>query len=241
MNLRPRLLPAVILAASALLGVKLADAWLDGGAAFVAAFAQTPANGAADKAAPAAGKSTPAADKNAAAPDKAAADKADKAGAPDPLQMSQEEIGLLQQLSDRRAELDKREAALSDREVLMQATEKRIDEKIVKLQQLAGTIDGAVKTRDDKEEARVQSLAHMYEQMKPAEAARILDQLDIPVILTMLDKMREQKAAPILAGMDPAKAKAVTLALTEKHNSKPAAAPADQTAAGAPAPPPKAE
>jgi flagellar motility protein MotE (MotC chaperone) len=241
MNLRPRLLPAVIIAASALLGVKLADVWLDGGASVAAAWAQTPA---AQKPAPAADKSAPAADKPAA-PGKAQvadkSDKADKSGAPDPLQMSQEEITLLQQLSDRRTELDKREAGLNDREVLLQAAEKRIDEKIAKLQQLAGTIDGAVKARDDKEEARVQSLAHMYEQMKPAEAARILDQLDIPVILTMLDKMREQKAAPILAGMDPAKAKAVTLALTEKHGSKPPAAPQGNQAADASAQPPKAE
>jgi len=61
----------------------------------------------------------------------------------------------------------------------------------------------------------------MYEQMKPQDAARILDQLDVPVVLEMLSLMRELKAAPILAAMDPAKAKAVTVALTDKHDAKP--------------------
>jgi flagellar motility protein MotE (MotC chaperone) len=73
--------------------------------------------------------------------------------------------------------------------------------------------------QNDQDDGRIQSLAHMYEQMKPKEAARILEQLDVPVLLTMLSRMREMKAAPILATMDPAKAKAVTLALTEQRKS----------------------
>ncbi len=131
--------------------------------------------------------------------------------------MSPEEIDELQQLAERRVELDKRAAQLSERDVLMQAAEKRIDEKIAKLQTLEKKIESDVKAKDDQEDARLQSLAHMYEQMKPTEAARILDQLDVPVIITMLSHMREMKAAPILATMDPAKAKSVTLALTEQR------------------------
>ncbi len=73
----------------------------------------------------------------------------------------------------------------------------------------------------------------MYEQMKPQDAARILDQLDVPVVLTMLSHMREMKAAPILAAMDPAKAKAVTLALAEQQ--KPPAIAEAATATDAPA------
>ena len=106
----------------------------------------------------------------------------------------------------------------------MQATEKRIDEKIAKLDTLQKSIDASLKVQDDRDEARLQSLAHMYEQMKPAEASRILDQLDVPVILTMLTHMREMKAAPILATMDPGKAKLVTLALAE-HRKSPTAPP----------------
>jgi flagellar motility protein MotE (MotC chaperone) len=106
----------------------------------------------------------------------------------------------------------------------MQAAEKRIDEKIAKLQALEKSIQGSVTQEDTQDTARVQSLAHMYEQMKPQDAARIFDQLDVPVVLKMLALMRELKASPILAAMDPAKAKAVTMALTDKGDAKSASA-----------------
>jgi flagellar motility protein MotE (MotC chaperone) len=215
---RPRLLPSVIVAAAGLLAVKSIDLWSDG-IAIATARAETPA---ADKAAAATPPAAPAAGK-AAAPTPAASPAPASAAKPpthDPLQMTAEEIDELQQLSARRVELDKRAADISDREVLMQAAEKRIDEKIAKLQGLEKSIEGAVKQRSDDDDAKVQSLAHMYEQMKPADAARILDQIDVPVLLTMLSHIREQKAAPILAAMDPAKAKAVTLALTARRTTQ---------------------
>lgn len=223
---RPRLLPTVIVAASALLAVKSIDLW-SGGSAALAATRGDGGGTAPPAAAPADPSAAP-----AAVPPPAAAAKPPH----DPLQMSPEEIDELQQLSARRIELDKRAAELSEREVLMQAAEKRIDDKIAKLQTLKKSVEGAVKSRDAEEDGRVQSLAHMYEQMKPADAARIFDQLDVPVVLTMFAHIRELKAAPILAAMDPAKAKAVTLALTERKNAQaPSATPAQ--AAAAPAPP----
>ncbi|HZT50676.1 MAG TPA: hypothetical protein VFA22_02020 [Stellaceae bacterium] len=252
--LRPRLLPTVILAASALLGIKLVELWSGGSAAIAVAMAETKPQPAADAPAKAAADAPPAANPPAAPASPAAAQanaaptsadpqakpaptkpaSADAPGnpaaqqpspVPDPLQMSQEEIGELQQLARRRTELDKRAAELREREVLMQAAEKRIDEKLAKLQSLQKSIQTEAKTQDAQEDARLQSLVHMYEQMKPKDAARILDQLDIPVLLTMLSHMREMKAAPILATMDPAKAKAVTLALAEQRNAPRAASP----------------
>lgn len=137
--------------------------------------------------------------------------------------MSPQEVSELQQLSQRRVQLDKRAADLSEREVLMSAAEKRVDEKIGKLEKLKQEIEADVKARHDEEDKRIESLGHMYEQMKPQDAARILDELDTPVVVTMLTHIRERNAAPILAAMDPAKAKAVTLALTEQKNAPPAA------------------
>ncbi len=225
---RPRLLPTVIVAASALLALKSVDLWDGGSAAISAARADTAQPPpAAPPQARARRRAAPATAPAPAAPDgaSASAPAPDAAAKPqrDPLQMSAAEIDELQQLSARRVELDRRAAELSERDVLMQAAEKRIDEKIAKLQTLQKSIESDVKQRDDAEDARIQSLAHMYEQMKPTDAARILEQLDVPVLLTMLADIREQKAAPILAAMDPAKAKAVTLALTEKRNTQPAA------------------
>jgi flagellar motility protein MotE (MotC chaperone) len=223
--MRPRLVPSVILAASMLLGIKLVDLWAGGGAAIATAWAQSAAATAPPPAVPgdaakgAAPPPTPAAPATAPAPR-------------DPLQMSAEEIGELQQLAKRRGELDKRAGELREREVLMQAAEQRIDEKIAKLEALDKSIKAEVNARDQQDDARLESLTHMYEQMKPQDAARILDQLDLTVVVSLMSHMREMKAAPILATMDAAKAKAVTMALAVQHRT-----PADPPAA---APPPNA-
>jgi flagellar motility protein MotE (MotC chaperone) len=122
-------------------------------------------------------------------------------------------------LAQRRDDLDKRAAEIDRHEALLQATEQRIDEKIARLQQMEGKINDAFKKEDQKDEAKIKSLVKIYETMKPKEAARIFEQLDQPVLLDVLEQMKEMKTAPILAAMDPAKAKAVTLALAARQPS----------------------
>src|SRR5579872_1186790 len=156
MAIRPRLLPVVMLAASALLAVKLIDLWEGGSAAIAATLGQEtqsakPLAAAAD---PPAASDKPGGPPPAPPP----ATPAPNAAKRDPLQMSPEEISELQQLSARRIELDKRAGELSEREVLMKAAEKRLDEKIAKLQAIEKAIEGSVKQRNDEEDARVQSL-----------------------------------------------------------------------------------
>jgi flagellar motility protein MotE (MotC chaperone) len=130
---------------------------------------------------------------------------------------SPQEIEILQSLAQRRDELDKRAAEVDRHEALLQATEQRIDAKIAKLQEMEGTINDAFKKEDQKDDAKLKSLVKIYETMKPKEAARIFEQLDLPVLLDVLERMKETKTSPILASMEPGKAKAVTLALAARH------------------------
>jgi len=245
MKVRLRLVPLAILAAVALLGVKLAGMWsiLDAApaamaqapaAATRAPAAPTPATPAAGTPAPApsaaampaasASARTPAPRTTAAAPEAAP----DGASAIDPQSMTPAEVELLQQLSERRAELDRRAAALRQREVVLQAAETRIDEKIAKLAALEKEIGGIVDKQSDEDAARIKSLVKIYETMKPHDAARIFEQLDMPVLLNVVEHMKERNAAPILAGMDPARARAVTLALAERRDARAKLGPAPQ-------------
>jgi flagellar motility protein MotE (MotC chaperone) len=250
MEFRLRLVPVAIVATIVLLGVKLVDAWnvIDAPfgaghaeaateqpaqpgtpvpAASVSPAATTPVPAASPGAAPAAAAASPAA---ASQPEPAAA----AGNVLDPLSMSPAEVDLLQKLAERRAELDKRAAELSQREVLLQAAEKRIDEKIAKLAELKKDIGGIVDKQNQEDQDRLKSLVKIYETMKPVDAARIFSQLDMPVLLGVLENMKERNAAPILAAMDPGKAKAVTLALAERRDQR------VQAAAEADAPPPAA-
>lgn len=224
MEFRLRLVPVAIVAAVGLLGIKLGDAWLAFDPAVPAARAQAEqqpakpaaANSAAMPAAASAQPAPAAAKSTAIEP----AQAGEKRAPVDPLSMSPAEVELLQKLSGRRAELDKRAAELSQREVLLQATEKRIDDKIAKLAELKKQIGGVVDQQNQQDDARLMSLVKIYQTMKPVDAARIFSQLDMPVLLGVLEHMKERNAAPILAAMDPAKAKAVTLALAERKDQR---------------------
>ncbi len=238
MEFRLRLVPVALVATVGLLGIKLADAWLTLDAPVTPAYAQSAPEAPATPAAPVPAKPTaPAAAKpgtKPAAPTAAAPADADKPHALDPTAMSPSELELLQKLADRRADLDKRTAELSQREVLLQAAEKRIDDKIAKLTSLEKDIGGIVDKHGEEDDARIKSLVKIYETMKPVDAARIFSQLDMPVLLGVLEHMKERNAAPILAAMDPGKAKAVTLALAERRDQRgPADAPADHPPAPA--------
>jgi flagellar motility protein MotE (MotC chaperone) len=146
----------------------------------------------------------------------------------DPLLLSPAEIEVLQQLSARRTQIDQRASELDQQQVVLQATEKRIDEKIAKLDALQKSIQVSVDKQNAADDARTQSLVKIYETMKPSDAAQILSQLDMPILLQMLSHMKEAKTAPILAAMDPTKAEAITTAMARRQN--PPSAPADATA-----------
>ncbi|HYM04553.1 MAG TPA: hypothetical protein VET85_16485 [Stellaceae bacterium] len=226
MAFRFRLIPLAMVASIGLLGMKLGNLWLAFDPVPVkVAHAQTSPEKpskpeksekpATSTATPAPAASTPKG-ASAAAPVHAG----DKPGAIDPLSISPSEVELLQKLAERRAELDRRAAELSQREVLLQAAEKRIDEKIAKLASLEKDIGGIVDKQSAEDDARIKSLVKIYETMKPQDAARIFEQLDMPVLLGVLEHMKELKVAPILAALDPAKARAVTLAVAERRNAQ---------------------
>jgi flagellar motility protein MotE (MotC chaperone) len=213
MDFRLRLMPVAIAATVSLLGVKLGNVWFALEAPVTAAHAeQTPEKPAEKPTKPVAAAPSP---NDGAGPAPPSAAKPD---AIDPLAISPSEMELLQKLSERRAELDKRAADLSQREVLLQAAEKRIDDKIARLQSLEKDIGGIVDKQSEESEARTRSLVKIYETMKPHDAARIFEQLDMGVLLSVLEHMKERNAAPILAALDPIKARAVTLALAERKD-----------------------
>jgi flagellar motility protein MotE (MotC chaperone) len=127
------------------------------------------------------------------------------------------EAQLLNDVAARRAQLDKRSEDLDRRALLLKAVEERIDGKIKKLQDTQANINALLGQVDQQQQDRLNSLVHIYENMKPQYAAGILQQMDMPVQLQILSRMRDLKTAPILAAMDPDKARAVTIALAQKQ------------------------
>lgn len=135
----------------------------------------------------------------------------------DPTSFTQNEIDLLQRLAERREMIETRERELSTREGLLQAAEGRIDRKIGEMRQLEETINGLIKKHDDQEAEKMAQLVRIYATMKPKEAARIFDALDMPILLAVMENMKESKSAPILAAMSVERARALTEELTNRR------------------------
>jgi flagellar motility protein MotE (MotC chaperone) len=210
-----RLFPVLAVSAALLGGVKTVAVW-NGVSALVPPVMAADAEHV-EKAGEAAPAEKPADDKAAA---ESAAENADAQQAelqPDSDgNYSPAELQLLQSLSQRRAELDKREKDLDMREQVLKVTEKRLQDKLAEIKKVQDQVNAALKTYDDKEDAQLDSLVKVYETMKPEDAARIMSTLDMKVLIDVAQRMNERKIAPIMAAMDSATAKKLTMELATR-------------------------
>lgn len=134
---------------------------------------------------------------------------------------NQREVDVLESLSTRRDKLDKWEEEVSLREKLLLATEQRIDQKIAEMNTLSTTIKSLLVAYTKEEDTKISSLVKIYEAMKPKEAARIFEEMDMDILLMVIDRMSERRVAPVLAAMSPEKAKNVTEELAATQKMKP--------------------
>ncbi len=137
--------------------------------------------------------------------------------APDsePKPVSPAERKVLLQLRKRRQRLDAREVALTARESVLAAAEKRLDERVKELSALQKKLEALQAKRKQREELGWRGLVKVYEVMKPRDAAAIFNKLQMKVLIPVLHRMKDRNAAPILAAMDPQKARDVTAALAK--------------------------
>jgi flagellar motility protein MotE (MotC chaperone) len=149
---------------------------------------------------------------------------------------NQVELDLLQSLSQRREEIDAFENELLIREKMLEATEMRINEKIQKMDRMQVDLKELLERNKKQEDTEMKSLVKIYESMKPKEAARIFNELNMTIMLEVIDRMSERKAAPILANMEPKRAQEVTVKLAEMRQIRRQAT-RDLTDAGLAVPP----
>lgn len=215
---RFRVLPVMLLASCLMLTVKVGDVW-DGFSDLSHSFRVSPNQAQAQAPIqPATGG------KPGGKPGEAPADVGDLArdtgmAGRDPTRFSQSEIDLLQALAARRDVLEKRERSLDQREALLLAAEKRLEDKMTELDAIKLELQALLARHNEQEDGRLRSLVRIYEAMKPKEAAQIFDKLEMGVLLGVVERMKENKVAPILASMQPERAKAVTAMLADRSEA----------------------
>ncbi|MCA3600955.1 MAG: flagellar protein FlbB [Methylobacterium sp.] len=122
---------------------------------------------------------------------------------------------ILERLQARRTEIEAKNREIEMRDSLLRTTERKLDEKIGQLRTLENQIDAGQAARSDPKQ-RFKPLVTMYETMKPKEAARVFDRLDIKVLMDLVQQMNPRKVAEILAAMEPAAAERLTVALARQ-------------------------
>ncbi len=97
------------------------------------------------------------------------------------------------------------------RERLLEASEKRIDAKLADLKASEFRSGKASSARQVAVNEQFASIVRVYESMKPKDAARIYEKLDMTVQLAVATRMKERNMAAIMAEMSPEAARNLTM------------------------------
>lgn len=224
-----RLIPALVLAASALFALKLLGFALDGGSHVasvgmgVAMAQQADDQKSQDgSAAPApAGEAMAASTQgNADAPGSGPLPAGIGAATEPPPLPGGLELGssiaerkVLESLSDRRRELDNREKQFDLRQQLLTSTEERLQKKVDEMAALEASIKSLREAEEKRQEDELKDLVIMYESMKAKDAARIFDRLDLDIMIRVAKAMKPRKMADVMARMSPEASERLTVAL----------------------------
>src|SRR5258707_327954 len=88
----------------------------------------------------------------------------------------------LSRLQSRRQELDARAREIDIRESLLKAAEKRIESCVEELKAVESRITTATDQKNETDAARFKGIITMYEGMKPKDAAKVFDRLEMSVL-----------------------------------------------------------
>ena len=135
-----------------------------------------------------------------------------------PLEYSDIRAELFETLAKRRRELDAREEMIAKKEALLQATEREIERKYKEMSQVRNEIKELLNVQTEEEQKRIMSLVKVYENMKAKDAAQIFNTLDMDILIEVMGRMSERKLSPVLAEMDPDRARSVTIFLAEQKS-----------------------
>jgi flagellar motility protein MotE (MotC chaperone) len=142
--------------------------------------------------------------------------------------VSPAERAILESLQQRRHELDQRARELDVRENLIAAAEKQLEARQAELREIEARINTTLQKKDEAEAARFKSLVAMYENMKPKDAAKIFDRLELKVLTEVVAQMNPRRMSDILAQMSPEAAERLTVEIaTRAHLAEKAPATSD--------------
>jgi flagellar motility protein MotE (MotC chaperone) len=145
----------------------------------------------------------------------AQAPRGDALPAPDQ-PVSPAERAVLERLQSRRQELDARAREMDIRDSLLKAAEKRVETQVQDLKATESRITAANEQKSEADAARFKGIVTMYENMKPKDAAKVFDRLEMPVLFEIASKIAPRKMSDILGQMSPDVAERLTTEMARR-------------------------
>ena len=134
-------------------------------------------------------------------------------------QVSASERAILERLQARRQELDARSRELEIRESLLKAAEKRIGSKADEVKANDAKVSAAAAQKVEADAQRFKGIVTMYEGMKPKDAAKVFDRLEMAVLYEIASQIAPRKMADILGLMSPEAAERLTVELARRASA----------------------
>jgi flagellar motility protein MotE (MotC chaperone) len=141
--------------------------------------------------------------------------------------ISPSERAILERLQARRQELEARAREIDIRESLLKAAERRAEGRVEELKAIESRITGAAAQKADEEAARFKGIITMYEGMKPKDAAKVFDRLEMSVLFDIASQIAPRKMADILGLMSPEAAERLTVEMARRAGSDKSGSAAD--------------
>jgi flagellar motility protein MotE (MotC chaperone) len=142
-------------------------------------------------------------------------------------QVSPSERAILERLQARRQELEARAREIDIRESLLKSAEKRIESKVEEMKAVESRISTAAVQKTDADVARFKGIITMYEGMKPKDAAKVFDRLEMSVLFEIASQIAPRKMSDILGLMSPEAAERLTIEMAHRAGPDQAASAAD--------------
>ena len=126
---------------------------------------------------------------------------------------SSSEILILQDLAERREALDIRAKEIDKRAIQLKVAEEEIDKKIKQLREYEQRLTKLINQYSQKEQENIDALTKLYTSMKPKDAARIFDTMDLEISVAILKGMKPSSSSAIISQMTAQQAQAITAKL----------------------------
>jgi flagellar motility protein MotE (MotC chaperone) len=126
------------------------------------------------------------------------------------------ERAVLERLQARRQELEARAREIEIRENLLRTAEKRIESKADELKNAETRAGGSGEAKSEADAAKFKGLVTMYESMKPKDAARVFDRLDMTVLIEIATQIAPRKMSDIMGLMSADAAEKLTVEMARR-------------------------